>query len=432
MRRLAVAAALLAALAAVDVAAHTWRRHYDLTAEQTLTLSAVTRSVVESLDRRVEITTFVRRDDPARVAMTNLLSRYRRLDRHISFRVLDPADAPSEAQRLGVDPVAGGTAVVAGDEREVAPTPTEQDVTAALARLLRPGDPKVCITTGHGETRKGELHDLLAQRGYTVETIDLLRSAEVPDDCAAVVVAGPTEQPSQAVISSLRGELDGDGRLLVLADPGGSADLSAITQRLGIVLEKGLVLEGSEAHRPPDDPFRPIVSEYRSAHPVVQRLAPTVFPTVQGVLADAGTRGGLTVTPLARTSELSFLERRPAEPRFDQNEDLRGPIVVAAAADSSSNRNGEVTRSRVIVVGDADFVSDEFLGAGANAAFVTRALDWLTLDEDIVSVEANIPALRPIELTEGRIAYARLLGAGVVPALFLLGGAITWAVRRGR
>jgi ABC-type uncharacterized transport system involved in gliding motility auxiliary subunit len=265
-----------------------------------------------------------------------------------------------------------------------------------------------------------------------VAAIDLLRSAEVPGDCAAVIVAGPTEQPSQAVITRLRDTLDDGGRLLVLADPAGSADLSAITQPLGIVLEKGLVLEGSDEHRPPDDPFRPIVSEYRSAHPVVQRLAPTVFPTVQGVLAEEGTRGGLTVTSLARTSELSFLERRPAEPRFDENEDLPGPIVVAAAADNSSNRDGAVTRSRVIVVGDSDFVSDDFLDAGANAAFVTRALDWLTLDEDIVSVEANIPALRPIELTEGRITYARMLGAGIVPALFLLGGAITWAVRRGR
>lgn len=432
MKRSLLAALLLLALAAVDIAAHQWRRQVDLTADQTLTLSSVTQDVVASLDRRVEITAFVRRDDPARIAMTNLLSRYRRLDRRISFRVLDPTEAPGEAQSLGVDPVAGGTAVVAGEERELAPTPTEQDTTAALARLIRDGDPLLCLTSGHGEARNAALRDLLAQRGYGVRDIDLLRAAEVPDECSAVIVAGPKTQPSEAALDALEDELRGDGRLLVLADPGGTADLTPITSDLGIVLEKGLVLEGSADHRPPDDPFRPIVSEYRSAHPVVQRLAPTVLPTVQGVLAEAGTTGGVTVTPLARTSALSYLERRPASPRFDQNEDLPGPIVVAAAADASTNRGGKVIRSRVIVVGDADFVSDDFLDVGANATFVTRSVDWLTLDDDIVSVEANIAELRPIALTEARITYARLLGAVVVPGLFLLAGATLWALRRAR
>ena len=440
MRRVAVAAGLLAALIAIDISAHVWRRHYDLTAEQTLTLSSASQAVVASLDRRVHITSFVGRNDPARVPMTNLLSRYRRLDGRISFRVLDPADAPSEAQRLGVDPTAGGTAVVSGDEREIAPTPTEQDVTAALARLLRPGDPQVCITTGHGEPSiedssgagYSELAVLLHERGYGVATVDLLGRPAISAKCAAVIVAAPAASPSPAALEALAGYLDDSGRALVLADPGGTADLTGLVQPYGMVFEKGLVLEGDEDLRFPGDPFRPIVREYRSAHPVVRRLPPTVLATAQGVLADAETSDGLTVSPLARTSELSYLERRPASPAFDEQEDLPGPIVVAAAADSSRNVDGDVIRSRVIAVGDGDFASNDLLGAGANREFVARSIDWLTLDEDIVSVEANIPSLRPIELTEARINYARLLGAGIVPALFLIGGATVWALRRGR
>ena len=440
MRRLVLAAALLAALAAVDVAAHTWRRHYDLTAEQTLTLSPASQSVVESLDRRVEITTFVGRDDPARVAMTNLLSRYRRLDRRISFRVLDPAESPAEAQRLGVDPVAGGSAVVSGEEREIAPTPTEQDVTAALARLLRPGDTVVCFTTGHGEpaiedtsaSGLSSFSALLGQRGYQVSKVDLLTDSAIPDACAAVVVAAPRVPLSSTAVAALESRLRNDGRMLVLADVAGTGDLSPIVQPYGMVFERGLVLEGSEDHRFPDDPFRPVIREYRSASPIVRRLPPIVLPGVQGVLVDETTGGGLTVTALARTTELSYLERRPATVTFDEQEDLGGPIVVAASADLSRNEDGRVARTRVVAVGDGDFVLNGLVEAAANGEFAVRAIDWLTLDDDIVSVEANIPALRPIELTEARITYARVLGAGVVPTMFLLFGAMVWAFRRSR
>lgn len=433
MRRIAAAVAVLAVLVAVEVAANRWRRQVDLTADQTLTLSPATQAVLDSVDRRVEITAFLRRSDPARVAMTNLLSRYRQEERRVSFRVLDPDESAAEAQRLGVDPVAGGTAVVAADETEIAPTPTEQDLTAALARLLRPGQPTICMTSGHGEASNAALRDLLAQRGYRVTTIDLLSRPEIPTACDVVVVGAPTAPFAPEASAALVGAINrGGGRFLVLADPGGTADLSPLTSGLGVVFEKGLVLEGDERARPPDDPFRPIVSEYRSAHPVVRRLAPTMFPTVQGVLAPERTAGGTTVTPLARTSSLSYLERRPSTPRFDENEDLPGPVVVAAAVDSTSNRGGEVVRTRLIAVGDGDFVSDAFLNTGGNAAFVTRAVDWLALDEDIVSVEANIASLRPLELTEGRLTYARLLGAVIVPGMFLLIGALVWASRRGR
>ena len=61
-----------------------------------------------------------------------------------------------------------------------------------------------------------------------------------------------------------------------------------------------------------------------------------------------------------------------------------------------------------------------------------QAVDWLTLDEDLVSVSPNVPRLRGLELSDARTRYARLLTAGLVPMLFLLVGAMVWAIRRGR
>ena len=79
-----------------------------------------------------------------------------------------------------------------------------------------------------------------------------------------------------------------------------------------------------------------------------------------------------------------------------------------------------------------DWATNAYVNQAGNATLLVQALDWLTLDEDLVSVSPNVPRLRALELTESRARYARLLTGGIVPGLFLLAGALVWAVRRGR
>jgi ABC-type uncharacterized transport system involved in gliding motility auxiliary subunit len=141
---------------------------------------------------------------------------------------------------------------------------------------------------------------------------------------------------------------------------------------------------------------------------------------------------GLTVSRLADTSPLSYLETEPIAATFDDGEDLPGPITVAAAADRSRNDGTEIRRSRVLVVGDVDFATDPFLGEAANGALIVRAVEWLTLGEDLAAISPNLPADRPLRLTDARVTYARLVLAGLVPLVFLLAGAMVWAARRNR
>jgi hypothetical protein len=101
------------------------------------------------------------------------------------------------------------------------------------------------------------------------------------------------------------------------------------------------------------------VSRYSSANPVVRNLAPTFFPTVMGVEVDDEPKvDGLTTSRLADTSPDSYLERSSGTAVFDEGMDLRGPVTVAAAADLSRVRGTEITRTRIVVVGDADFASN--------------------------------------------------------------------------
>jgi ABC-type uncharacterized transport system involved in gliding motility auxiliary subunit len=432
--RLLRTAFVLLLIAVVGVASSRTSRLVDLTAERSVTLTAQTQRVLDQLDRDVQITAFLRRDEPGRVEAAALLDRYAKAGGRVDWEVLDPDEAPGLRARLGVDPVFGGVAVRSGERVEVVATVTEQDVTAALARLARGRDEEVCVTTGHGEPELRAASALLEQEGYRVRILDLLVRPQVPPSCTAVVVAGATEPLGDAV-DALAAWLDDDGRLLVLTDPLADVDVSRLLSPYGLGVQRGIVFEGDPEGVIAGDVTSPVVRTYRSGHPVVRRLAPTYFPAVQGIDVQeevADRVAGLTVSRLADTSPQSYLETAPVQSRFDPGIDLAGPVTVAAAAERTRNDGRRIGRTRVVVAGDVDFATDRFLGEAANAALLTRAVAWLTLDEELLALSPNLPAERPLGLSDARLTYARVLTAGVVPALFLLLGAMVWAARRGR
>ena len=441
MRRVVVAA--VAVVAGLAVASSQFDRsgwQYDLTADRSLSLATQTEEVVDAVDRDVRVTVVARRTDAGRAEAAALLDRYRDRNRRISFRLLDPDESRGEVGRLGVDPVLGGIAVEDGERIERGATAAEQDVTSAIARLLRDRQPSACFTAGHGEPSIGQAVDsglsqagaVLAANGYRVATVDLLTAPAADlDACDAVVVVNPSAPLADGAVAALRAFLDDDGRMLVLGDPASAVDLSPVVADHGIRFDRGLVFEGEPTLRLGDDPLTPVIPLFSGGTPVTRRLAPIVLPGVQRVTTvDVADSPGLAATVVARTSEVSYLDREPAAPAFDPAADVQGPVDVAAVADRSSNEGGTVHRSRVVAVGDADFATNGFVGQAGHSRFLVQALDWLTLDEDLVSVSANVPTLRPLQFTPDRVRAALAVSVGVVPGLFLLAGLLVWALRR--
>jgi hypothetical protein len=327
-----------------------------------------------------------------------------------------------------------------GEEVQRSAIVSEQDVTGALARLVRGNQATVCFLAGHGEadptlsTTDGmsRAAQVLVDNGYTIDQLDLLTQPQVPERCTGVILAAARSDlgPAADVIA---GYLRNGGRALVLSDPASSVDLTPVVAPYGLGFVKGFVLEGDTSLRMPGDPFTLAILRYQSTSPVARRLPPTLFPGAEAVTVDEDSDvPGLAATPILRSSPLAYLETDPAQAAFDPAADRAGPVVIGAGADLSGNFGGTIRRTRVVAVGDVDWATNASIGQAGNATLFVQALDWLTLEEDLVSVSPNVPRLRALELTEARARYARLLTSGVVPLAFLLFGALVWAVRRGR
>jgi gliding-associated putative ABC transporter substrate-binding component GldG len=95
---------------------------------------------------------------------------------------------------------------------------------------------------------------------------------------------------------------------------------------------------------------------------------------------------------------------------------------------------------RLVVVGDSDFASDEYLQiarylpfyeGGAHMLF--NAVSWTMEDEALTPVRSKTVAARPIEVgSDGSVLAVKVINIAGVPALFIGFGILRWRVRRAR
>ena len=443
---LAIATALL--LLSADRALGSVHRQWDLTSERSLTLSEETREVVARVGDRLEISAYIDRTSPLRAQTAALLDRYRDLNGRIAFRLVDPARAPGELTQLGIDPAFGGLHFRMGERTQTAAQASEQDVTAAIARVLRDESPGVCFIQGHGESDPsgslgpdmGAASGSLISNGYRVRSVDLFSESSIPHDCEGIVLASPAIPLRPEATAALSAYLSSGGRALILTDPLSTAELNPLLEPYGLAVTRGLVIEGDDGARLGEDLLTLLVREFRSVNPAVRRLPPVLFSAAVAVGAEDDAGAGVSADVLASSSAASFLDMQPGagsspgadrfNPRFDEGVDVSGPIGLLAAADKSERAGGQVRRTRIILAGDADWATNAFLAEGGNSRLFLQSMDWLTLDEDLVSVTTNLAAFRPLNLTPRRLTVARGVLAGGVPLLYIVSGAFVWLARR--
>ena len=93
----------------------------------------------------------------------------------------------------------------------------------------------------------------MAKDNYQTQSIDLLQKAEVPADCTAIVIAGPTRDYQQPEVDAIKKYVEDGGRALFMLDPPLKigrdltiADNEALTKVLegwGVTLDKDLILD---------------------------------------------------------------------------------------------------------------------------------------------------------------------------------------------
>lgn len=425
------------------VIASTHNVRWDLTPERSASLTAATRAVIERLEQDVTITVFYDSQAlAARREMADLLGRYQLASPRVHTRLRDLDRSPGLAKQLGVSRY--NTGVVAGHRRIPLGLVDEEEITGALLRLVDPLERVVYFTVGHGEHDPSDAHErrgysqvarTLEGEHYVVRRLESLGTSGVPGDAAVVVVGGPRRGFAPAELAALRRYVAGGGAAIFLLDPGTPAELAAFLEEYGLHVSDDVVVDERNSLLGTDSLMPRIPYFNQSVFPDPPQL-PAILVEAQSV-ALRDEPPDIERTYLGSAAEESWADSDRGSlggdtPRFQRGEDHAGPIPVAALARPAhaveQGRSGDV-----VVIGDADFVTNLYLGLVGNRDFFLATVDLLTRRE-LHGVLRPLPpggSLSTVTLTarQGTVVFWTTVVAP--PALVIAVGVLA-ALRRRR
>ena len=436
---------------------------WDLTENRRNTLSPQTVQLLRTLKTPVQAIAFFRTDTPGKRTAEDLLNQYAFYSGgKFSWRLEDTDKAPGLAREYGVETY--GTVVLksgpeARPKTEKVLDAEEEKLTNALVKVTRSGKRIVYVLKGHGEREVGnsdrggfsQAKDQMETANYEVKELVLAREAKVPDDAALVIVPGPRTDLFPQELEALDAYIARGGKVFFMATPFQADGLAKYLQKYGVTLDDDVVIELNPlAQIFGVGPLVPIINQYDS-HPITKDLAGvmTLFPLTRSVEAAKAPPKGISLQPLASTSRQSWGETdksvfQRGEAKQDPGEKA-GPLPVALVATIESQpeakgerkpESGEEKRpakARIVVVGTADFASNQFLGLAqvANRDFFLNVVSWLAEQEDMISIRPKDTRQNPIILTSAQANIVLWLPLAVLPGAVLVCG-IMVVVRRRR
>jgi ABC-type uncharacterized transport system involved in gliding motility auxiliary subunit len=433
-----LALGVVAILAVVNFLGYRHPQRFDWTTEKLYTLSDQTQKVVAGLKKDVRVINFDKAK--SRDGLGEFVADYRHLSRRVSYDSVDPQEHPDTAREFGARRM-GDVVVASGDRKEHLEDVSEQTLTNAILKVTRDTAKVVCVVEGHGEAAVessepegySSAEKALQGENFEVKPLNLVRSAQVPAECSAVVVAGPKNALFPPEAETLTKYLDGGGKAMLLLDPDTDAGLDGLLSTWNIAVGKNTVIDYSGAGRIIGLGYAvPLVTTY-GAHAVTKnfdRSVMTFFPLARTVKAADKQKSSPSVTELLKTSEESWGETNMKENggklKFDPGVDEQGPVSLGVAAEKSV----EGKSARLVVIGNSKFAANGYLRHQPNRDLFLNAVDWLTLDEDLISIRPKSPTNRRVTLTVAQQNTFFWFSVVFLPGAVIVTGAALWWKRR--
>jgi len=415
----------------------------DLTANQRNSLSEQSIRLVKSLQYPLEITIFISPVNENRDVLERLFRRYQQHQSLVNFRSLNPDLSPDLLRQHDIR--TDGEALIEYQGRsEKISWVSEAIVTNTIQRLIRQGERWLVFLQGHGERNPysernhdfSEFATRLASKGYTIENLALTQSNSIPQNTDVLVIASPQVALLPGEVELIEEYLQGGGNLLWLADTEQTADsMELISNRLTIEFLPGVIVDPNSQLLGLNRVDFALVADY-PRHPITQAIdSLSLFPQAQA-LEFNGDGEIWQQRNFLLSSEASWNETGEMAGEIfngDNDDETLGPLKIGMTLTAShDNDTGGLIEQRIAIVGDADFLSNRYLGNGSNLELGLNLANWLSHDDNLIAISPRAAPDTKLELSQTQQIIIAV-GFLVLLPLSLFGAGLTiWLKRRNR
>jgi ABC-2 type transport system permease protein len=353
----------------------------------------------------------------------------------------------------------------------------EYDTSSRIYKLTHKDKAKIGFLTGQGESDSNfsGIKKLLESQ-FTVETVSIVNGQPIdPNTIKVLIIAAPTLNFSERDKFEIDQYVMNGGRIIALINlydldyqnpviNKTNTNINEILKPYGAEIASSVIL---------DESFMPLVSGYQQIaypywvlvqgdtiskdNPALDKLESLIFFWTSPI--NDTTTEGQTFIPLVKSSNKAWektgdtinvdierfvpgdeqqfvlaalLEGKETSlfkgkdiPKLDGTEDKRPQDSV---------RKDETDDARIVIIGDSDFASDQFLGGSdQNGIFVTNLVEWLASSDDLMAIRSKNISERSLEVvSEGEKTTTKIGIVSAMPLLVITGGIVYTFIRRKR
>ena len=437
----------------------------DLTKDKIFTLSETSKTIINNINQDVEI--ILVKMDTYSQSVVDFAYKYKKENDKIKItEVSNVTKYPELTAEYNLTENTYEIIVRSGKEEKIISTSdlytydystgkekdlTEEAITNALLSVTTENKPKLYFVSGHNDNLEYYLTDFkksLEDEANTVESLDLLTTAKVPDDCSALVITTLNNDLKTVERDAILKYIKAGGKIILFTDANvaktNMPNFQKVLDEYGVSISEGIMIEQDTSKMLSGSPSAIIVTvnEGSSVTDKINMSMNACFINSGKInLADDEKMEKLGVTSeiLATTSDKAFYRSDLSISTTSKvSGDEEGKAVVGALL---TKKIDDDKTSKLIVYSNNVFITNMQVAINSqyyiyayelynNQDLALNSISYLTGREDTILIRKDTEVSTYTVNEKQQIIILTIIFA--VPVLIVIAGIIIWQVRRRR
>lgn len=440
----------------------------DCTSNKEYTLTDESKQRISNIQSDINIYFIGYEESDARVS---LAKQYNKANNKINVEVIDANERTDLASKYDITNNSTAIIVENGEKSKVLYSDdlytydsdyqtidiTEEKITSAILNVTSEKIANVYFLEGYSSYSldySGGMYYLstyLKNEVLNYQTLNLLVSGSIPEDCDTLVITTPTTDFDDLTVTEITNYINKGGNILWLnSSYATSRDLPNVNKILALYginpFEVGYVYEKNDKRTALG--YASCIIEDLGSTEIASKLTETILfnPTKINVNENELDNLGVVKQPLIETSDTSYFRRNISNTSDSTEGDEQGgfllggiftkKISTSTEDDFDDTDDNDAVKSKLVIIGDNNFVSDlqitsqvrPMLLLGNNKDLMLNSVAYLTENTQDITIRRAYTQISDFTPTTAqKVTIVRIIF--IVPIAIILFGFIVWRER---